>query len=85
MVEHGVTLIGAYNLASSVPYHASQMYARNLSAFLLHVVRDGKLQVDRTDEIISDTLLTHGGVVVNPRVREFFALPEISTAGGGGL
>ena len=46
VVEHGVTLIGWYNLASTVPYHASQMYARNLSAFLLHIVKDGKLQLD---------------------------------------
>ena len=44
IVEHGVTIIGWFNLASTVPYHASQMYARNLSAFLLHLVKDGKLR-----------------------------------------
>ena len=43
IVEHGVTIIGWFNLASTVPYHASQMYARNLTAFLLHLVKDGKL------------------------------------------
>jgi NAD(P) transhydrogenase subunit alpha len=74
-VLHGVTLIGAFNLASSVPYHASQMYARNLSAFLLHLVRSGKLVLDLGDEIVRETLLTHGGEVVNARVREFFSLP----------
>jgi len=83
VVEHGVTLIGWFNLASSVPYHASQMYARNLSAFLLHIVKDGKPQLDLNDDIVRDTLLTHGGEVVNARVREFFALPAIPTDGRG--
>ena len=46
VVEHGVTIIGGINLASSVPYHASQMYARNVTAFLLHLVKDGKLQLE---------------------------------------
>jgi NAD(P) transhydrogenase subunit alpha len=74
IVEYGVTIIGQLNLASTVPYHASQMYARNLSAFLLHLVKDGKLALNRSDEIIRDTLLTTGGDVVNDRVRDFFGL-----------
>ena len=53
------------------------MYARNVSAFLLHLVKDGKLELNLNDEIIRDTLLTHGGEVVNARVREFFALPAL--------
>jgi H+-translocating NAD(P) transhydrogenase subunit alpha len=69
--EYGVTIIGWFNLASTVPYHASQMYARNLSAFLLHLVRGGKLELNQGDEIIRDTLLTHGGAIVNARIREF--------------
>jgi H+-translocating NAD(P) transhydrogenase subunit alpha len=77
VVEHGVTIIGWFNLASTVPYHASQMYARNVTAFLLHLVKDGKVQLDMDDEIISETLLTHGGEVVNARVREFFSLPAL--------
>jgi NAD(P) transhydrogenase subunit alpha len=76
--EHGVTIIGWFNLASTVPYHASQMYARNLSAFLLHLVKDEKLQVNLNDEIIRDTLLTRDGEVVNARVRDFFSLPAVS-------
>jgi NAD(P) transhydrogenase subunit alpha len=76
-IAHGVTLMGSFNLASTVPYHASQMYARNLSSFLLHIVRSGKLVLDRGDEIIRETLLTHGGEVVNTRVREFFSLPPL--------
>ena len=75
IVEYGVTVIGWFNLASTVPYHASQMYARNLSAFLLHLVKDGKLVLNRNDEIIRETLLTLGGEVVNTRVLEFFSAP----------
>jgi NAD(P) transhydrogenase subunit alpha len=79
---NGITIIGWYNLASSVPYHASQMYARNLTAFLLHLVKDGKLQLNTADEIIRDTLLTQSGEVVNARLREFFQLPALTTQGG---
>ena len=77
VVEHGVTIIGWFNLASTVPYHASQMYARNVTAFLLHLVKDGKLQLNTDDEIIRETMLTRGGEVVNARVREFFGLPAL--------
>jgi len=76
-VEHDVTIIGKLNLASTVPYHASQMYARNLSAFLLHLVKDGKVQLNLEDEIIRETLLTKDGEVANPRIREFFSLPAL--------
>ena len=75
VIEHGVTLIGRLNLASTVPFHASQLYARNLSAFLLHLATGGLFQPDRDDEIIRGTLLTRGGAVVNPLVRDFFELP----------
>ncbi len=74
VVEYGVTIIGWFNLASTVPYHASQMYARNVTAFLLHLVKDGKLQLNLDDEIVRETMLTRDGEVVNPRVREFFSL-----------
>jgi NAD(P) transhydrogenase subunit alpha len=77
VVEHGVTIIGWFNLASTVPYHASQMYARNVTAFLLYLIKDGKLQLDLEDEIVRETLLTRGGEVVNARVREFFSLPAL--------
>jgi H+-translocating NAD(P) transhydrogenase subunit alpha len=78
VVVHGVTIIGWFNLASSVPYHASQMYSRNITAFLLHLVKDGKLRIDTNDEIIRETQLTQGGEVVNKRVREFFSLPALA-------
>jgi NAD(P) transhydrogenase subunit alpha len=83
VVEHGVTIIGWINLASRVPYHASQMYARNISAFLLHLVKDGKLQLNLEDEIIRSTLVTRNGEIVNPRVREFYKLPALGTTQGG--
>ncbi len=77
VVEHGVTIIGRINIATEVPYHASQMYARNITAFLLHLAKDGKLQVSLEDEITRETLLTREGEVVNQRVREFFSLPAL--------
>jgi H+-translocating NAD(P) transhydrogenase subunit alpha len=78
--EHGVTIIGAINLASSVPYHASQMYARNLTAFLSNLVKEGKIRPPESDEIIRETLLTHGGEVVNARVRENLGLPALAAS-----
>jgi NAD(P) transhydrogenase subunit alpha len=77
IVINGVTIVGAINLASAVPYHASQMYAKNLTNFLVHLVKDGKLQLNLEDEITRSTLVTQGGEIVNPRVREFFALPAL--------
>jgi H+-translocating NAD(P) transhydrogenase subunit alpha len=79
---HGVSIIGAINLASSVPYHASQMYARNLTTYLTYLVKDGKLQLNPQDEIVRETLITSGGEIVNARVREFFKLPALAPAGG---
>jgi proton-translocating NAD(P)+ transhydrogenase subunit alpha len=79
VVKHGVTVIGAINVATGVPYHASQMYARNITAFLTHLIKDQKLNLNLQDEIVRDTLLTHGGEIVNARVREFFALPALVT------
>ena len=76
-VEHGVTIIGSINLASTVPYHASQMYAKNLTNFLLNMVKDGQLNLNMDDEIVRSTLVTQGGEIVNPRVREFFSLPAL--------
>ena len=74
VIAHGVTIVGRINVSSGVPYHASQMYARNITAFLLHLVKDGKVRLELEDEIIRETLLTHDGELVNQRVREFFSL-----------
>jgi NAD(P) transhydrogenase subunit alpha len=80
--EHGVTIIGQFNIATNVPYHASQMYAKNLSAFLLNLVKDGKLQFNEKDEIHRETLLTRGGEIVNARVREFVGLTPLTAEAG---
>jgi len=61
--RHGVLILGPVNLPSTVPVHASQMYAKNVSSFLLHVTRDGKLLLDFDDEIIRETCVTHAGEV----------------------
>ncbi len=77
IIEGGVRIIGFINLAAQVPYHASQVYARTLTSFLLHLGREGQIRVDPEDEITRETLLTQGGEIVNPRVREFYALPPL--------
>ncbi len=66
VVRNGVLILGPANLPSTVPYHASQMYARNVSSFLLHVTRDGTLVLDFDDEITRDTCVTHAGEVRKP-------------------
>jgi NAD(P) transhydrogenase subunit alpha len=80
IVQYGVTIIGWINLASSVPYHASMMYAKNISAFLTHMIKDGKFQFNPEDQIMRETMMTRGGEIVNPRVREFFKLPALANA-----
>lgn len=80
VVAHGVTILGPTNLAATVPYHASQMYAKNISTFLLHLVKDGSLSLDTEDEITRETLVTRGGKVVHPSVREALGLLPTATA-----
>lgn len=82
VTAHDVTIIGPINLAGSAPYHASQMYARNLTSFLQNLVKDGKVRPPESDDIIRDTLLTQGGEVVNARVREMLGLPALVTQSG---
>lgn len=78
---NGVTIVGTINLASTVPYHASQMYAKNLANFLAHLVKDGAMQMNLDDEITRGTLCTRDGEIVNARLRENFALPALESAG----
>jgi NAD(P) transhydrogenase subunit alpha len=82
VVKHGVTIIGPINLASGVPYHASMMYARNVTAFVTHLVKDQKLNLNLSDQIVSDTVLTNEGEIVQERVREFFGLPSFAKQDG---
>jgi H+-translocating NAD(P) transhydrogenase subunit alpha len=70
IVEHGVTILGPTNLPSDAPYHASQMYAKNISTFLLTLVKDKQVNINMDDEIIRDTLVARDGQVVNARVQQ---------------
>ena len=76
VVAHGVTIIGLENLASLVPYHASQMYSKNIATFLLHLVKKGDLTLDMEDDITKDTLLTRDGEIVHPHVRTLLGLSQ---------
>jgi NAD(P) transhydrogenase subunit alpha len=76
-VEHqGVKILGPVNLPATVPYHASQMYARNIATFLKYLIKDGAISLDREDEIVRETLVTHAGEVVHPRIREAMGVPN---------
>ena len=65
--------MGPTNLPATVPYHASQMYARNIVTFVQHLVKNGRSSFDMEDEITRETLVTQDGEVVNARVRELLA------------
>jgi len=69
VVEHGVTILGPTNLATTVPYHASQMYSKNITTFLAHLIKDGAIQTGTDDEIVRETLVTRGGQIVHERVK----------------
>ncbi len=70
VISHGVKIMGPIHLASTVPYHASQMYSKNISNFLMHLIREGKFDLQLKDEIIRETLVTHDGEVVNPKILD---------------
>ena len=73
----GVAVIGPVNVAAMVPYHASQMFAKNVTNLLTHLMTDGAFRFDRDDEITAGVLVTRGGEVVHPRVREALDLPPL--------
>jgi NAD(P) transhydrogenase subunit alpha len=80
VVHKGVAILGPSNPAALVPYHASQMYSKNITTFLAHLLgKDGAQQasfpINPEDEITRETLLTRGGDVVHPRVRELLGQP----------
>ncbi|MBO1346935.1 MAG: Re/Si-specific NAD(P)(+) transhydrogenase subunit alpha [Hormoscilla sp. GUM202] len=69
VVRNGVTFVGPINLPSSMPVHASQMYAKNISTLLQTMIKEGELNLDFADDIISGTCVTHGGEIRNQRVK----------------
>ena len=75
VIHNGVTIIGPSNPPASVPYHASQMYSKNITTFLMHLLgKDGAAQsslpINTDDEITRETLLTRGGEVVHARIKD---------------
>ncbi len=68
--KNGVKIIGPVNIPSSVPFHASQMYSKNITNLLSLMVKDGNIDINLEDEILKESLVTDGGKVVNDRVRE---------------
>ncbi len=69
VVRHGVTIIAPTNIASTMPFHASQMYARNVVTFLLHLLKDGAVSLDLEDELTRGPLVTHRGEIVHDVVK----------------
>jgi H+-translocating NAD(P) transhydrogenase subunit alpha len=85
VTENGVTLIGASGLPSTMPAAASAMYARNISALLLYMLKDGSLAIDRSDELQAGVVVTHDGQVVHPALAppaDSDAPAEADSAGG---
>ena len=82
VVHQGISILGPVNIPSSIPFHASQMYGSNVTAFLKLMVKKGELAVDREDEIIRETLVTSGNEVVNARVAERLGLAPVRAGEG---
>lgn len=78
---NGVTILGPSNLPATVPFHASQMYSRNLTTFMKEICnKEGAPAFDLKNEVHRDTMLTRGGEVVQVRVRELLGMPPLSPA-----
>jgi NAD(P) transhydrogenase subunit alpha len=72
--EHGVTILGPQNLPAQVPFHSSQMYAKNLQSFLaLLVDKEGAIITEFTDEILTASLLVHAGEVCHQPTRDLLS------------
>jgi NAD(P) transhydrogenase subunit alpha len=70
VVKHGVTILGPVNIPSTMPFHASEMYARTVNNFLMHLLHEGNIQINPDDEVVRATLLTHAGEIVNDVVGQ---------------
>jgi len=78
VVEHGVTIMGPTNLPGTVPFHASQMFAKNLVTFVKEITtKEGVLNIDMGNEVHRDSLLTRDGEIVNARVRDILGMPAL--------
>ncbi|MCO6437844.1 MAG: Re/Si-specific NAD(P)(+) transhydrogenase subunit alpha [Phycisphaerae bacterium] len=80
---NGVTIFGPSNLSSTIPFHASQMFARNLVTFCKELTnKEGALVLNMENEVHKETMLTRDGEVVHPRIRELLGMPASPAAGG---
>lgn len=79
VVENGVTVLGPTNMAATIPYHASQMFGKNVANLIALIVKDGALTLDREDEIITGTMLTESGEIVHEMARQIFGLTPLET------
>jgi NAD(P) transhydrogenase subunit alpha len=77
VTEFGVTILGPTNLPGELPYHASQMFSGNITAFLQNLVKKGDVNLNCDDEIIRETLAAHEGQVAHPRLRDLLHLPKL--------
>jgi NAD(P) transhydrogenase subunit alpha len=87
VVRHGVLVSGLTNLPATVPFHASQMYARTVTSYLAHLLKDGRVHLDLADELTRGPLVTHRGEVVHEAVRVALAAgdgPAAEAQGGTG-
>ncbi len=66
--RNGVVVMAPTNLAATVPVHASQLYSRNVTAFLSLLIKDGELSIDLNDDVVGPSCVTHAGEIVNSRV-----------------
>lgn len=83
LTPNGVTIVAPENLPATMPSGASQFYARNISALLLNMVKDGNLHLDFEEEVTKATVITHGGAVVSEAVTKLLeSAPAASAAGG---
>jgi len=82
VVEHGVTIIGVTDMTSRMSVHASQMYSRNMEKLLFHLTKDGAWKLDFKEEIVAGCVITHGGEIVQPKVKELMEAKPASAAGG---
>jgi NAD(P) transhydrogenase subunit alpha len=73
VTENGVTIVSPANLPASMPSSSSQFYARNISALLLNMVKDGDLNLDFEEEVTKATVITNGGAVVSEAVQKLLA------------
>ncbi len=77
LVKHDVTIIGPANINSTVAFHSSQVYSKNLVTLLNHLVKEGKMELDLEDEITAGSLVTRDGDVVHDRVRDILGLEPL--------